>query len=95
VGNRGSKWILQLLGVSPAEAEKVRREIEAGYKRDMPGLVRVSFGLYNTKNEIDVLVDALEAIIRGDIQGKYIQDPSTGEYSPENWEPRFEEFFEL
>jgi selenocysteine lyase/cysteine desulfurase len=88
-------YILQLLGVSPAEAERVRREIEAGNKRDMPGLVRVSFGLYNTKNEIDVLVEALEAIIRGDIKGKYIQDPSTGEYSPENWEPRFEEFFAL
>jgi hypothetical protein len=61
----------------------------------MPGLVRISFGLYNTKEEIDVLVEALQAIIRGEIEGNYIQDPSTGEYTLENWEPRFEEFFEL
>ncbi len=51
--------------------------------------------MYNTKGEIDVLVEALQAIIRGDIEGNYIQDPSTGEFTLEGWEARFEEFFEL
>jgi selenocysteine lyase/cysteine desulfurase len=87
--------ILHLLGLTEDEANRVRMDIEEGNKREMPGLVRASFGLYNTKDEIDVLITALEAIIQGDIKGNYVQDPSTGEYFPENWEPRFEEFFEL
>jgi selenocysteine lyase/cysteine desulfurase len=87
--------ILHLLGLSPEEANQVRRDIEAGNKREMPGLVRVSFGLYNTKDEVDVLIDALTAIVRGDIKGNYVQNDATGEYTPENWDPKFEEFFEL
>jgi selenocysteine lyase/cysteine desulfurase len=88
-------YILHLLGLNQEQSDNVRAEIEAGNKSHMPGLVRVSFGLYNTKGEIDVLVEALQAIIRGDIEGNYIQDPSTGEFTLDGWEARFEEFFEL
>jgi hypothetical protein len=48
----------------------------------MPGLVRISFGLYNTIAEIDILIDALESIVEGDYQGEYVQDTATGEYRP-------------
>jgi cysteine desulfurase/selenocysteine lyase len=51
----------------------------------MPGMVRVSFGLYNTKEEIDVLAEALSRIAVGNYAGKYHQDKVTGEYRPEGW----------
>jgi selenocysteine lyase/cysteine desulfurase len=88
-------YILHLLGLSPEEANNVRDEIEAGNKRDMPGLVRISFGLYNTTDEIDDLIEALHCIVRGDFTGNYVQDHATGEFHPENWEPDFEAFFEI
>jgi hypothetical protein len=59
----------------------------------MPGLVRISFGLYNTLDEIDTLIEALNRIARGEYSGQYIQEKSLGEYHPVGWDPDFEEYF--
>jgi len=64
-------------------------------RSEMPGLVRASFGLYNTLAEVDVFVSALEKIARGDYQGRYHQDKASGDYVPEGWEPKFGEYFAL
>jgi cysteine desulfurase/selenocysteine lyase len=88
-------YILHLLGLSKGEASEVRRRILAGDKSEMPGLIRISFGLYNTLDEIDVLIDALNQISKGDYKGKYVQDKATGEYTPVAWQPDFSEFFKI
>ena len=60
-------------------------------KRDnMPGLIRASFGLYNTLDDVDRFVDALKAISAGNYRGDYTQDLASGEYHPAGWEPNFE-----
>lgn len=82
-------YILHLLGLNHSEARAVRERMLAGDKREMPGLIRASFGLYNTIKDVDALVDALEHIIEGNYQGHYIQDIATGEYSPQDWSPDF------
>lgn len=87
--------ILHLLGLSEAEAGRVRDDILGGDRSHMPGLVRASFGLYNTTEEIDRLVEALKRIAAGDYSGKYVQDPASGEYHPEGWAPDFEAYFSL
>ncbi len=61
----------------------------------MPGLVRASFGLYNTHEEVDIQVEALEGIALGEIQGNYVQDPASGEYHPVGWAPDFRRFFSI
>ena len=86
-------YILHLLHLTGEEAEKVRLDMLAHDRSHMPGLVRASFGLYNTADEIDVFVSGLEAIARGDYQGRYVQDKHSGDYVPEGWEPDFEAFF--
>jgi selenocysteine lyase/cysteine desulfurase len=88
-------YILHLLGLSPDEAAQVRQRMIAGDKSEMPGLIRASFGLYNTLEEVDILIDSLERISRGDYKGKYIQDKSTGEYSPVDWKVDFSEYYRL
>jgi cysteine desulfurase/selenocysteine lyase len=88
-------YILHLLGLSPAQAAEVRRRMLAGDKSEMPGLVRVSFGLYNTLDEVDYLLDALAHISEGDYRGKYRQDRSTGEYDPIGWQPNFSDYFNI
>ncbi len=86
-------YILHLLGLSQAEAHTVRARIMAGDRSNMPGLVRTSFGLYNTVEEIDILVDALTQISRGNHRGKYVQDRASGEYQPQDWQPEFSKYF--
>jgi len=88
-------YILHLLGLNPEEANEVRNQIQAGDRTDMPGLVRVSFGLYNSTNEIDELIESLFHIKRGDYAGNYLQDPASGEYIPEGWDPEFDRFFSI
>lgn len=75
------------------EAERVRQRMLAGDKREMPGLVRASFGLYNSVEDVDKLTQALHRIARGDYQGRYHQDPASGEYAPQGWQPDFENFY--
>lgn len=86
-------YILHLLGLSATEARAVRNRMLSGDKSNMPGLVRISFGLYNTIEEIDALTAALFQIAKGEYSGHYIQEKSSGEYRPVGWEPNFEKYF--
>lgn len=88
-------YILHLLGLSPKQSQEVRTRMLAGNKSEMPGMVRISFGLYNTKTDVDVLIDALDAISNGEFIGEYIQNQATGEYTPSNWHPDFSKYFAL
>ncbi len=88
-------YILHLLGLSPQEAAEVRRRMMAGDKSEMPGLIRISFGLYNSPEDVDYLLEALQHIARGDYHGSYVQDKASGEYAPLNWQPDFAEYFKM
>lgn len=76
-------YVLHLLGLDRERSAQARQRILEGDRREMPGMVRASFGLYNTLEEVDTLADALQAIARGEIRGRYRQDPESGEYLPE------------
>jgi selenocysteine lyase/cysteine desulfurase len=86
-------YILHLLGLSSRQADQVRQRMLSGDKSDMPGLIRASFGLYNTLEEVDALVEALTRISRGEYKGKYVQDRASGEYKPEGWDEEYESYF--
>ncbi len=88
-------YILHLLGLTASEARQVRATMLSGDRRNMPGLIRASFGLYNTRQEVDALVNALDHIQRGDYHGSYIQEKASGEYKPQGWQPQFESYFKL
>jgi hypothetical protein len=51
-------------------------------RRENPGLVRASFGLYNTLMEVDQLVTALARIWRVAYRGRNRQEPASGEFMP-------------
>ena len=86
-------YILKLLSLSPDQAHSVRERILSGDKSNMPGLVRASFGLYNTFEDVDALVEALHRIALGEYQGMYDQDLASGEFSPRGWSPDFDHYF--
>jgi cysteine desulfurase / selenocysteine lyase len=86
-------YILHLLGLTLEEANQVRDSMLAGDRSNMPGLIRASFGLYNQKEEVEALVEALNVISKGEYKGRYTQDTASGEYLPSGWTPDFNEYF--
>ena len=88
-------YLIRLLGLSPAEVQAYREDLAAGDRRAMPGMVRISFGSYNSFHDIDRLADALECIVRGDVQGDYVQDRASGEYAARGWAPDLSAYFSL
>jgi cysteine desulfurase / selenocysteine lyase len=88
-------YLLHLLGVGEVEAQRVRHNILRGDRREVPGLVRVSFGLYNQIAEIDYLAEALECIQRGDYRGDYVQDAASGDFYPRGWQVDYDDFFSV
>lgn len=88
-------YILHLMGLSAAEADQIRLEMRANKRDNMPGMVRMSLGIYNTAEEIDILIEALTRIARGEYKGRYTQDPVSGEYHPAGWQPCPDDYFRL
>ena len=85
-------YIIHLLQI---DGSKWREKILAGDRSDMPGMVRVSFGCYTIAEEIDLLVDMLHRIVRGDYKGEYELDRMSGEYTPVGYEETLTAFLPL
>ncbi|MBA3757322.1 aminotransferase class V-fold PLP-dependent enzyme [Candidatus Saccharibacteria bacterium] len=88
-------YVTHLLDVSRQGLERFRTEVLDGDRSNMPGVARVSFGMYNTKAEIDVLAEALNKITTGEYEGTYRQEKSTGNFYALGWEPDLSRFFKL
>ena len=52
-------YLVRLLGLTDDDVQRVRAGLKQGDRRALPGMVRVSFGTYNTFEEVDRLVAAL------------------------------------
>jgi len=88
-------YILRLLKVSEDKALQHKQEVLGGARANLPGLVRISFGCYNTLEEVDRLVETLDRITAGDLEGDYEQDALSGTYWPRGFEPEYERYFAL
>ena len=74
-------YLAHLLRLSASDTRQWVARARVGDKRGAPGLVRLSFGCYNTTADIDRAVTALERLAHGDFRGAYRPDPS-GSYLP-------------
>jgi selenocysteine lyase/cysteine desulfurase len=88
-------YVLKLLNYSEEEAAQVRRAVVEGKGAEKPGMVRISFGMYNTFEEVNVLIEALNRIASNNYYGEYVQDYESGEYQPVGWSPNLCQFFSL
>ncbi|WP_069649090.1 aminotransferase class V-fold PLP-dependent enzyme [Caloranaerobacter ferrireducens] len=77
-------YIHYLLGLSQEEIAKLQKELLMGNLKNTPGLVRVSFGMYNNLEEIDSFIEKLEYIIsnKNSIIKEYIYNKKINEYQP-------------
>jgi cysteine desulfurase / selenocysteine lyase len=88
-------YLLHLMHLTSEESNRVRHDILSNNRHDMPGLVRISFGMYNTAAEVDVVVEALRNIAQGHTAGQYVQNIKSGEYHAMNWQPNLAQYFKL
>jgi selenocysteine lyase/cysteine desulfurase len=88
-------YVKLLLRLSPEEDARFTAEVRAGDKRNLPGMVRASFGCYNTREDVDALLEALGRIVRGEVRGEYDQAPSSGVYHARGFAVSFDRYFSL
>jgi cysteine desulfurase/selenocysteine lyase len=75
-------YVLRLLGIGDEDYRGYRGRVLAGDRSQLPGLVRASLGCYNTREDVDRLVEALARIAAGDYRCTYSVEKATGMYCP-------------
>ena len=88
-------YVLHLMDIPEPVAWSWRKQVVAGMRAHLPGLVRISFGCYNTAEDVDWLVNALHNIAAGEIAGAYEQDRASGAYHERTFHPELEQYFKL
>jgi len=86
-------YVVDILKLEESEISKWRTQFIKGDKSLMPGMVRMSFGCYSSREDVDRLIDALNLIRNGDYIGRYTQIPETGEFVPEDYEDDFSDYW--
>lgn len=76
-------YVRELLGISDAEMHSIVTRLAAGDHATVPGMVRFSFGVYNTADEVDYAVEAIRSILAHGPKANYLLDPKHMEYVPE------------
>ncbi len=75
------QYVAYLLGISDEDSAEARDRLISGLPVDLPGMVRASVGLANTKDDIDRLIAGLKAIAGDNIRATYIKMES-GDLEP-------------
>ncbi len=75
-------YVRELLGVSEREMREIMAKLEAGDHATVPGMVRMSLGVYNTAEEVDIFLEAVERVVRDGPQADYVIDETHMDYVP-------------
>ncbi len=86
-------YLKYLLKYSEEEAHQLREKLRNNEDVELPGAVRASFGIYNTPDEVEYFLEAIEKVARGDYRGDYVKDPDHGDYWPRGFSIDFRDFF--
>jgi selenocysteine lyase/cysteine desulfurase len=86
-------YVQSLLKCEDEKQRSIQQKILARDRSDIPGTVRISFGIYNTKSEVDRVMEMLKKIAAGDCSKDYIVDKEKGEYFPPKYSIDFSEYY--
>lgn len=78
-------FLLHLLDMSEESTRQCREEIRRHNYSSIPGAARMSFGIYNTRADVDAAIAGLQEIVAGRERGRYTIDPPSGQYYPEGF----------
>jgi selenocysteine lyase/cysteine desulfurase len=79
-------YVKEMLCVDEAGATEVEKQILQGDRTNLPGMVRASFGIYNTLDEVERLAEALTSVASGRYRDGYVLDTRSGEYQHGDWD---------
>jgi cysteine desulfurase/selenocysteine lyase len=79
-------YVAHLLGRAAGRPDRWQPEHLAAQRTERPGMVRLSLGVYNTRDEVDALVHMLERISRHDYRGHYRRAAGSGDYMPADYD---------
>lgn len=88
-------YVVHLLDLAEGEAAGWREQMLDGDRRQMPGMVRASFGCYNNREDVDRLLAMVKQVAAGDYAGDYRVERATGEYLPAGYEEPLADYFSL
>ena len=88
-------YVKSLLNVGHEESKKLEEEIKRRNRSNLPGTIRASFGIYNSKDEIERFCKVLEKIIQDGYSGEYVLNPEKGEYMPKDFKIDMGQYFEF
>jgi len=75
-------FVMQMLNISESTASGLRDKIRKGDRSEIPRAVRVSFGLYNTEDEVERLLYMIRLISEKKIETAYEQNSRSGHFYP-------------
>jgi len=86
-------YVKAILRVGPEASHAMEERIRRRDRSDIPGAVRMSFGIYNTEEDVDLACDAIAAIARGEHRRDYRIDLERGAYHLPSADDAFERYF--
>ncbi len=88
-------YLKKLLHISPEEDKALQQRVLQHDRSEIPGAIRMSFGMYNTEEDVDAFVEAIARIEKGEIKAEYVLNKRTGEYHPKDFDFAFEHYFKI
>jgi selenocysteine lyase/cysteine desulfurase len=88
-------YVKSLLQLTCDQEKTIEERILNRDRSQLPGAIRVSFGLYNTKEEVDELIEMVKKITSGDYHPFYVVDRESGTYAPKGFKFDFDKSFEF
>ncbi|MDH4069103.1 MAG: aminotransferase class V-fold PLP-dependent enzyme [Ignavibacteria bacterium] len=86
-------YVKKLLGISKEQELDAGCGVGDGDRSGTPGMVRASLGCYSNEADLDAFIAMVDRIVRGDYKGTYRQDPVSGSFLPEGFEPDLSKYF--
>ncbi|MGM0588982.1 MAG: aminotransferase class V-fold PLP-dependent enzyme [Bacteroidota bacterium] len=86
-------YVNHLLG----QSEEWNQRLDEGITsyENLPGLIRASFGCYNSTDDVDRLVQMLDKIVTNDYLGTYQRQENKTEYLPVDYQEPVNDYFAL
>jgi len=88
-------FVADLMEVDPEEFERFANNMLNGDRSELPGMVRISLGIYNNEAEVDSFLAKLRDLVENGAKLEYTQTKCSGAYLPKGWQPHPEEHFSI
>jgi len=88
-------YVRELLGVSDDEMRTIVGKLAAGDHATVPGMVRISFGVYNTADEVDYAVEAIAQLLAEGPRAHYVLDNEHMDFVPDPPVVRLDDYLPL